>query len=1023
VTVLLVHLTDVHFRGLEDSVFGKKSALCSALNPFLPDARHVVIAISGDIAQSGVEAEYQLALAFFQDVRARVQSQKQVPVSFVIAPGNHDCDFRGDQESRLAVVNSIGKKGQAVAASVVRASVEVQGAYVAFRNSLETSAGVVFDDPLWRTHQIDVEGFKATFDCLNASWMSTRHEQQGGLMFPFEQYQKSLPNVEGDVRFAILHHPFNWYSQSNYRDFRSFLHRREDFIVTGHEHQSAGRSGDDALDGECVYIEGAALQTADANYSGFNVLEIDLQQRRFKYVPHSWSEGVYVGVELTRGWEEYRALPKRTESGLALTTEFMRVLQDPGATLKHPSGIAVSIDDIYVFPDFETPLEEKGRSNVGKKVGKRSSRLLLDIEKIDGDVLLTGEDACGKTQLLLRLFSHFHSKGMLPVFIKGKDLKSSTRSEVDKVVAAAVKVQYGEKNSLQLAQADLKSKVFLIDDLDESAVKASGRAQLINRLKAMGAKLYVTAGTAYALAELFDSDGSAEFEGFVRYQISPLGYERRGELIRKWVSIGRDETDTTDNLLKTVDEAEQLIESAKIQHIASTVPIYVLSLLQAAASGLSRELHNSSFAHYYYFLIVGALEKAGLSPEQMGPYLSVCTHLSWHIKRFGSSEHKIDLDEFRRFVESYSARWTDTDADSLLKVLVESRLVESDSGYLSFTYPYAYFYFVGRYASISTGDSEVRQYLQFCVEHLYVRECANTLLFLAHHTGNSDVLDHVVEGLRDKFSQRAPAELSRAEAQMLGELLSNAPQVKFKQRSPLQYRREIAIEQDESPATDGLACSPAPGRDLFHDIIATIKALEIAGALLTHQYHNYEKSKKSLAIEEMFDASLRTLAELFGYFQKEPARLIESVASRISNRSPMSRDLAVQEARVQIGLLLRALAAGMLVRAGAHISSENLAGLVSALVTKRNTPAYRLIKISQRLQKPGRFDRAEIERLVRTEAENPCVMGPLQLLVLHRLYMYETDFDDSDWALSTFKLGTSTQRTMELKRQRRLGRN
>ena len=47
----------------------------------------------------------------------------------------------------------------------------------------------------------------------------------------------------------------------------------------------------------------------------------------------------------------------------------------------------------------------------------------------------------------------------------------------------------------------------------------------------------------------------------------------------------------------------------------------------------------------------------------------------------------------------------------------------------------------------------------------------------------------------------------------------------------------------------------------------------------------------------------------------------------------------------------------------------------------------------------------EIDRLRKDEATNSAVMGVLQLLMLQRLYAYETTHDDKDWAMEVFGLG------------------
>jgi 3',5'-cyclic AMP phosphodiesterase CpdA len=59
--LVILHLSDIHFRDQSDSIFKRVEALIASLRPYVPNAACIVIVISGDIAQSGAAAEYKLA--------------------------------------------------------------------------------------------------------------------------------------------------------------------------------------------------------------------------------------------------------------------------------------------------------------------------------------------------------------------------------------------------------------------------------------------------------------------------------------------------------------------------------------------------------------------------------------------------------------------------------------------------------------------------------------------------------------------------------------------------------------------------------------------------------------------------------------------------------------------------------------------------------------------------------------------------------------------------------------------------
>lgn len=1002
--LLIVHLSDIHFTDKNDPVLKRAEPLVAALRPHLPHAACIAIVVSGDIAQTGAASEYKLAARFLSDVKSRLKGEAKVPIHAILAPGNHDCDFRGDQAARQLVVDAMLTHSGPLPASYLKEATKVQREFFAFREGQESKITLVSsDDRLWTTYSFSIEGFKVAFDVLNASWMSTRHEQQGGLLFPFEGYVDPLPK-ETDLRVCVLHHPLNWYSQSNYRTFRSFLHRLSDLILTGHEHQSAGREIDDANDGHCAYIEGEALQTGIATQSAFNIITVDTKTRTYFFETLQMRSGRYE-ADAPSQWENVRLIAKRIASGMALTEEFSRTLTDPGATLKHFSGRELSLDDIYVYPDLDDR-SEKATDAEKAKLPRLNATFLTKPDVLLTDVLVQGDDESGKTRLLYKLAREYHSHGYVPLILRGDKIKSASASAVASEIASAVTAQYGASNKTAYLQTVKAQKIVLLDDFDRCQLNAERKSALLAEIKLHFGRLIVTVGENFEVAELVGGDDLLSLGGMRNVKILPLGNARRLDLIKKWNRIGVNEFTSQNEILKACDDAERLIESTKLRFVASTNPIFVLSLLQATASGMTSELHNSSFAHYYYFLIVGALEKAKVGKQDLNAILSVCTHLSWFVRNAGDCQ-RISLAQFREFVREYSEQWTATSHDALLKTLTDSKLMEVNGDTLDFTYPYAYYYFLGKYASISQDSVEVQQYVEYCLLHLYARECANTLLFLAHHSGNSSVLDGITKAIDSHFVTKQPASLEKEDIAAIAGLLAHAPALRYHGVKPEEFRQRQA-EQEDRQTSNGDGLHDAPNdleRDLFQEIVSLSKAIEIAGTLLTHQYSNYDRSTKNAAIKSMFDGAMRAVKMFHSHFENFDD-LLKSISARLRGKHEgMSAEQAENNIRHAIALLLKIVTTSFVMRAGMNLRAKNLDDNVAHVMAENPTCAYRLIKIARELQTPSRLPRLEIDRLRKEEGANPAVMGVLQVLILQRLYTFETEHDDKHWAMSVFELG------------------
>ena len=118
-TLAVLHLSDIHIQKPNDAVLGRSSAIASVLNPYLPECSAVVILVSGDIAQAGLAGEYELAKNFLEQIKRAISAETKAPVYFIVAPGNHDCDFSGDQEARQAIVTAVLKKPPPIAGSYI----------------------------------------------------------------------------------------------------------------------------------------------------------------------------------------------------------------------------------------------------------------------------------------------------------------------------------------------------------------------------------------------------------------------------------------------------------------------------------------------------------------------------------------------------------------------------------------------------------------------------------------------------------------------------------------------------------------------------------------------------------------------------------------------------------------------------------------------------------------------------------------------------------------------------------------
>lgn len=462
-TMVLLHLSDIHIKRGTDQILKRAPEIAAAVFSAGRNASHVFIVVSGDIAYGGEEHQYIEAGRFLTDIRNSISVETKCPVTVVLAPGNHDCNFNRGNATRDILVNALtGANPPAVDDSIVESCTVVQSAYFDFARRFEPSAGVD-GDQLWRTLRFDVEGKQIVFDTLNLSWVSKLEENPGNLYFPLSRYT-SVERDDATLRLVVMHHPLNWLSQAIYRPLRTFVHRLGDVLITGHEHEGNVGVRDDAESEQSAFIEGCVLQSDGRSLedSSFNLVVIDLQKGQFKSTRHLWTEQRYAAVE-NGTWSSYHDLPGRRQSGFVISGAFSEQLDDPGPYFAAAGRRGITLSDIFVYPALrKVGAPESGRNLVD------SARLLIS-DSIANGVVLEGGEKTGRTSLLHQLYREYYDRGLVPVLIRGRDVRKASDDAIDSVIARAVDAQYGKSLVEPFEQLQRSRKLLLLDDRGGSA--------------------------------------------------------------------------------------------------------------------------------------------------------------------------------------------------------------------------------------------------------------------------------------------------------------------------------------------------------------------------------------------------------------------------------------------------------------------------------------------------------------------------------------------------------------------------
>lgn len=994
--LVILHLSDIHVRSAGDVVLSHAADIASASFASAAGAAHVFIVVTGDIAFSGDAAEYRAAAPFLERIAIAIRKECGNLVDIVLVPGNHDCNLRMDTAARRHLIASIlAESKPEIDASVIEQCTTVQHPFNEFRLALETQHAVN-DDGLWRTHTFPVGTKNIAFECLNISWISQRTELPGTLYFPADRY-RHMPDQYADLRVAVLHEPFNWLSQAAYRPLHTLVRRMSDVVLTGHEHVGNVGVMDDSTSGRNVYVEGNVLQedASDMSKSGFNVVTIELDASRFCSTRFVWNGVRYAGI--TEGsWVDYHELPRRSNNPLPLQPEFLAALDDPGGPIRHPARQQITLGDLFVFPDLLEITDSPDKRQY------RTSAFLANPAAIGDGILLEGDDKSGRTSLLRHLFREYYDRDFYPILIRGEHLNREDARGVERVLRAAIGRQYGADNVERVLQIERERRVVLVDDFDDTNLKSdAARSTVLKELRGRFGYVIAAVNETFELGNA-SSAASGELLTLDRFRIQPFGYLLRWRLIAKWQTLGADGTLDEQTLLARCDESERVLNDVMKRTLIPAAPLYLITLLQSIEAGRSGEFKDSALGYYYQFLLTDSLGRCGVKADKLTELFQYCAHLAWIFHSRGTES--LTEAELRVFNESFSREWHTVDFASRLKTLVDARVLCEEGDAYRFRYPYVFYYLKGQYLSQHLDDLDTRAYVKHCCGHLYVRDHAHTILFLAHHTTDSFVLSSIEEALQGLFQGLSPIAFA-GDTEMVAKLMEDVPKLSYEGGQPESHREERNRLRDEleKDSKDTLREKEEleQARSFPAQLTSLLKTTEILGQVLKNQYSKITRKRKSQLLHEVFAGPLRALHACYDTLLQNPEALILAVEVALERmEQPTNQETRKKIARRVVASVVLALTYAFIARSASSANSDSLIEDVDGVVQENGTLAYMLIDLSIALDSPRPLPRRKLKTVAKLARDEPLAFKILQLIVLNRLYMFRSTEKDLQW-LST----------------------
>jgi len=967
--LLVLLLSDIHISTAQDNALKRAPSISSAVFHAAREAQVCLIAVVGDLTFAGSEDQFNCFKPFINSIRESLLKEGCPKVEIISVPGNHDCVLKPENRLRTRLIESITQNPEdAEDPSIVEACTSVQDNYFNFRQET-TVLEPIYQDKLWGEYELDVTGQSVRVSALNASWMSSLNEKPGSLVFPIDRYSDLLKEP-AHARLVLMHHPMNWYVQGSYHPLRVALRTHSTAIISGHEHVPASGMVRETDAGACLFFEAAALQPHELGAKpGFTSLVFDFSTREVTETRFSYERNNEVTISsptvMSFGSETNHATKLQ-----GLTELFEERLREPGADFKNAHKRDVSIDDFYVYPELQS------LNSTDEQLSMIDSEGLIADDPKGLKIMLLGEQSAGKTTLLLQAFKDYRKQGFLPLYLRAQDLKGSSDTDIQKFIERAQISQYISPAAVKASPKE--RLIALLDDVER--IKGGGRwtHRLISYLNNHYNCIILTATTGFEFSELVHREAWEATKEFESYEIAPFGSRLKHRLIKKWCLCGS--VSTLQELEAKTHSIETTLNNILGKNLVPRVPIYILILLQSIEQNQQDILTNSHIGSYYGFMIDRSLSDAGVPPSKTIEIKGYLSELAWFIK--SSSQKECSIEQLSQFNNQYTSIQNTVDLESRLELLTKARMLVRRDEFYSFTYPYIYYYFVGRHvAKRLSSDLHLKEEVSKWCAALHRQDNAHCVLFIAHHVNDEWVMNRVAEELDKCFDDQAVIALAsdisaiNSLIEKTSQLILEAPDVDKNQENIRKLSDEIERNSDTETDTDETK-EAYPELNKFNQTIVTAGIL---GQILKGYYGEIRRDVRQDLVNRIISASFRLMYNFMSTLMNDPENLVSEIDKQLGDKmerlSTEDRRKAIKQMLYQfLGMLCTAI----IQRTAQSVSADDLKEDIAAVISQNGSNAFRLVKSACQLSRPGGLPFDELKKLAQDLKPNPFAYGVLQ---------------------------------------------
>lgn len=991
----IVHLSDLHLRitnGQPSIAPDATQALAAAIRAHAT-TREVLVALTGDVAWSGKIDEYEHARAVLRALLDEL-ARDFTRIEVALLPGNHDVDLASDPLRDLALQGI--RQNPPPSLQVLRALCQSQTPFFDFVADIQGNAAG-WDSRTVARRSLALGGGNIQITALNTACCSALHESPGSLFLDVD----ALPDRgEGaDCHVVLMHHPLHWLHESVRKICADWIGRTAEVVLMGHEHQFDQMQLHRRNLPGTQYLAGQALDDATAASQGFQILNVNLGTRECVIQTLVRNEDGYAPGE---AYNRHLASTSERTRALRPAEAHLRQLESLNVGVTHKTNRDVTHSSIFVYPDLQIQ-QDRGSSQKLEASRFLDGSLLAERILLEQRMLIVGEEYAGKTFLFRQLYKDLLSKGLYPLMLSARGLRTAT---IEELVTRSVGEQYAPGERAAYFAVPKADRVLLVEDLDLLPDAHNGITSLVEYAgEWFGASAFSCRELMF-LRDPLTGEGSEELWRLPTATISTFSHRKRSQLVSRWVAhegVGPQESHAREVLL------EHRVNELLSQRAVPALPMALTLLLESMDSRDSVDESTGAFGYHYQRLILQALTKeqerrarAGEDTVTDDIALELLGRVAYKVFASGSAE--IDADQVQATaVEMREELIISFSVGAAVKTLEGSGLLKrSSQGDYGFPFKYVYQYSVAKLLALWLNNDattqEVRRIVAGLISTMHSSESASILIFFTFLTRDSETIRNVAEQARQTFSDVAPCDFGRS----LDKFFADAPRPLVAPGLDVRGNRNAlnaTLDQAEVRRIqqEALKEMRQESREAMQSIDRAFQCMQVLGQVLRAYPTRLSGEEKKLVAGECYQLGLRTLAKFIEAIDSAQ-QLVKDYFRRITVGQVEAHDMVTMELELKrhLSIFVHMGSLAIVKRIARAVGSTHLRPLYPLVQVPNGERPVKIINRAIGLGLLGELRPAETAKLYEDlkKEKSEVAASVLQMLVWEYMFLHPVVGDD-----------------------------